>query len=206
MSIFVCNPLQDMSQSQREVFFRFNVVPIQVGGMVAHCVAVADTKHAARSYCSATHRKKLDHIFHSMQSISARSGKCELHRGRRGGCVLTGLDAIDLVVVGTPCQPWCQRRNRFDVKPDQHPLYPTSMTHLLQLLDTYDVGGVILENIAEMQEPVVEVHDDVVVSLSDLQILVGELKERGFSVDYWILDNGTWIDVPRRRLPMLLLY
>ena len=80
------------------------------------------------------------------------------------------------------------------------------MTHLLQLLDTYDVGGVILENIAEMQEPVVEVHDDVVVSLSDLQILVGELKERGFSVDYWILDNGTWIDVPRRRLPMLLLY
>jgi site-specific DNA-cytosine methylase len=111
-------------------------------------VACCDVKESAAKFVLKNHKSRVQHYFKDAESLIAKSGFCEVHQKN---CSLQD-ERIDIVIAGTPCQPFSAMRDRGGStsrtgRPDRHPGWDTTFVTLKQIVQEWEPSLMLLEQV-----------------------------------------------------------
>ena len=167
---------------------------------------VCDPKPLAQRWALSAHRSPLfRHIrchFNTLQEMTARRGPCIFHS--RNDCCRLPRTSPDVVTIGMPCQPFSlQRGDRKTVSPQRHPSFQVMLDFLKYTKAARPRGGICEEvlgfanDISESRWVPTAYCDTMPKSWCDW--FCGALREQGYAVRCFKLDNAWFSDIPRPR-------
>lgn len=157
-------------------------------------VICSDTKEAAQRFAVANH-SCITHFFTSMSSAMELEGQCAVHKR----ICRPDLQQIDILVAGTPCQPFSGRRFKRGASAStgvatDHPLWKTTFSELPALLEARRPLCALFEQVTGFAE------EDRLTGESPLTQFTELILPYFASIRVVELNAATWADISRPRL------
>jgi site-specific DNA-cytosine methylase len=152
------------------------------------------------------------HFYESIDGFAYDKMPCinPAHGHDNTQCPRSDGERPDLLVMGTPCQPFSSMRDqRNGVRPEGHDLYDVTFVEALAVLKKLTPLGVIAEQVLGFNQPrnkgVSErtYMTDFIHQVQSIKDKQGQQLYTGTKV--FILSPSPWIDLSRSRTPALLM-
>ena len=171
--------------------------------------AACDKKPLCRNWARAGRSSLFKHVhcfYESIADLTARQGKCAFHP-RNALCKVWRRP--DCTAVGLPCSPYSsQRGNRHQITTQDHPDFQALLDFVLYVDRVRPRGGWI-EEVMGFASKIREDRFRPTLYARELpqswaSWLVCRLREKGYHVRVFKLDNIHFSDVPRERTALVL--
>ena len=119
--------------------------------------SASEANEAYRDFCAANHPDCITHFFDDIerQLASSQARPCLLCRDKGIVCSESSLPSIDLLVAGSPCDPYSViRQKRFsDGNAKRHRDYNATMSSVTAMLQKYGPKVAVLEQVLGFNMP-----------------------------------------------------
>jgi hypothetical protein len=163
-------------------------------GIATEAATCCDPKPASQTFVRDNH--SVGHFFAKMSNSTERSGFCYMHKQL---CEMAdGLHGVDLVTMGTPCQPFTDFRIRNGNTARTKALRSTrSMTQVPKLLRERCPRAGIFEQVSTFAEP----DENGNIPLNKFVKMLSEFFD---SIRVFKLNANDWVDISRERLSLCI--